>query len=40
MESTTPEEIMSKPEVATPAKAEAGAEIKKNLFISCSMRDT
>jgi hypothetical protein len=39
-ESTTLEEIISKPEVATPAEVEAGAEIKKSLFIACSMRET
>jgi hypothetical protein len=36
----TPEDIISKLEVATPAEAEAGAKIKKNLFLACYMRDT
>jgi hypothetical protein len=40
IESTTPEEITSIPEVATLAKAEEGVKIKKNLFIACSMKDT
>jgi hypothetical protein len=39
-ESMTPEDIISKLEVATPAEAEAGAKIKKNLFLACYMRDT
>jgi hypothetical protein len=37
-ECTTPEEITSKPEVATPAEAEAGVEVKKGLSIACSIR--
>jgi hypothetical protein len=39
-ESMTPTEIISKLEVATQAEAEAGAKIKKDLFITCSMRKT
>jgi hypothetical protein len=39
-ECTTPEEITSKPEAATPAEAEAGVEVKKCLSIACSMRKT
>jgi hypothetical protein len=33
IEHVTPGEITSKPEVATPADAEVGAEVKKNLFL-------
>jgi hypothetical protein len=36
----TPGEFISKPEVATQAEAGAGAEIKKDPFIACSMRKT
>jgi hypothetical protein len=39
-ECTTPEKITSKPEVATPAEAEAGVKVKKGLSIACSMRKT
>jgi hypothetical protein len=38
IEYMTPGEIISKPEVATLAEAEAGAEVKKNHFIVCSTR--
>jgi hypothetical protein len=37
---TTPEEITSKPEAATPVEAETGVEVKKDLSIACSTRKT
>jgi hypothetical protein len=37
---TTPEEITSKPEAATPVEAKAGVEVKKDLSIACSTRKT
>jgi hypothetical protein len=37
-ERTTAEEIPSNPEAATPAKAEAGVDLKKDLSIACSTR--
>jgi hypothetical protein len=33
-------EIISKPDVATPTETRVGAEVKKNLFIACSMKET
>jgi hypothetical protein len=33
-------EINRKPEVATPTEVEAGTEVKKNLFIACSTKET
>jgi hypothetical protein len=36
----TPGEIIIKLEVTTPTEAEAGAEVKKNLSIVCSMKKT
>jgi hypothetical protein len=39
-ECTTLEKITSKPEVATPAEAEAGVKVKKCLSIACSTRKT
>jgi hypothetical protein len=35
----TQEKIISKTEVATPTRAEVGAEIKKSLCIVCFMRE-
>jgi hypothetical protein len=39
-EHMTPGEIIIKLEVTTPTEAEAGAEVKKNLSIVCSMKKT
>jgi hypothetical protein len=39
-ECTTPKEITSKPEAATPVEAEAGVKVKKCLSIACSTRKT
>jgi hypothetical protein len=39
-ECTTPEEITSKPEVATPTEAEAGVKVKKGLYCMFHEKDT
>jgi hypothetical protein len=39
-ECTTPEEITSKPEAATPVEDEVGVEVKKGLSIACFTRKT
>jgi hypothetical protein len=39
-EGTTPEEITSKLEAATPIEAEVGVDVKKGLSIACYMRKT